>query len=62
MTVLQPKGYYSRLLPTPARPLSTSYEAKLIKLGEAMRYNVEREATLLLEWGLLTSASLLVTI
>ena len=46
MTVLQPKGYYSRLFPTPARPLSTSDETKLIKLGEAMRYDVEREGTL----------------
>jgi hypothetical protein len=45
MTVLQPKGYYSRLFPHPTRPLAESDE-KLIKLGEAMRYSVEREGTL----------------
>lgn len=46
MTIVQPKGYYSRLFPRPARPPSKSDEEKLIKLGEAMRYNVEREGTL----------------
>jgi hypothetical protein len=46
MMVPQPKGFYSRLFPVPARPLSRRDEAKLIKLGEAMRYNVEREGTL----------------
>ncbi len=46
MKVPQPKGYYSRLFPVPTRPLANSDEEKLIKLGEAMRYNVEREGTL----------------
>ncbi len=46
MTVLQPKGFYSRLFPVPARSLSRSEEEKLIRLGDAMRYNVEREGTL----------------
>lgn len=42
----QPKGFYSRLFPSPAAPLGVSEEEKLIKLGEAMRYDVEREGTL----------------
>ncbi len=46
MTLLQPKGFYSRLFPVPTRPLVTSEEEKLIELGEAMRYSVEREGTL----------------
>src|SRR6266498_4112207 len=46
MTVLQPKGFYSRLFPVPTRSLSRSEEEKLIRLGDAMRYNVEREGTL----------------
>src|SRR5712671_4703592 len=46
MTVLQPKGYYSRLFPLPAKPLGASDEEKLIKLGDAMRYDVEREGAL----------------
>lgn len=46
MRALQPKGHYSRLFPTPARPLSESDQEKLIKLGEAMRYDIEREGTL----------------
>jgi hypothetical protein len=46
MKVPQPKGYYSRLFPVPTRPIANSDEEKLIKLGEAMRYNVEREGTL----------------
>jgi len=46
MTRSQPKGYYSRLFPVPTRPLANSNEEKLIKLGEAMRYDIEREGTL----------------
>src|SRR5260370_30028 len=42
----QPKGFYSRLFPSPAAPLGVRDEEKLIKLGEAMRYDVEREGTL----------------
>jgi hypothetical protein len=42
----QPKGFYSRLFPSPAAPLGVREEEKLIKLGEAMRYDVEREGTL----------------
>jgi hypothetical protein len=45
-TIPLPKGYYSRLLQSPAEPLTTSDEGKLIELGNAMRYNVEREGTL----------------
>ena len=44
MTVPHPKGYYSRLFPASARPVDD--EGRLIKLGEAMRYDVEREGTL----------------
>jgi len=46
MTRSPPKGYYSRLFPMPAEPLAKSEEETLIKLGEAMRYDVEREGTL----------------
>jgi hypothetical protein len=46
MTRSQQKGYYSRLFPLPAEPLAKSEEETLIKLGEAMRYDVEREGTL----------------
>jgi len=42
----QPKGFYCRLFPPPAAPLGVCEEEKLIKLGEAMRYDVEREGTL----------------
>jgi hypothetical protein len=46
MTVPQTKGYYCRLFPPPTRTLANGDEEKLIRLGEAMRYNVEREGTL----------------
>lgn len=46
MTHSQHKGYYARLFQTPVEPLAKSQEKKLIKLGEAMRYDVEREGTL----------------
>jgi hypothetical protein len=42
----QPNGYYSRLFRPSAEPLTTSDEGKLIELGSAMRYEVEREGTL----------------
>ncbi len=42
----QPNGYYCRLFLVPTRPLANSDEEKLINLGEAMRYDVEREGTL----------------
>ena len=41
-----PKGYYSRLFPKPAKPIAAEDEEKLIELGNAMRYEVEREGTL----------------
>ncbi len=41
-----PKGHYSRLFGMPAQPIGESDEAKLIALGYAMRYEVEREGTL----------------
>ena len=46
MTHSQPKGYYTRLFRPPAEPLGKSEEEKLTRLGEAMRYDVEREGTL----------------
>jgi Animal haem peroxidase len=46
MTTLQAKGYYSRLFSAPTRPICNEGEEKLIKLGEAMRYDIEREGTL----------------
>lgn len=46
MTRSQPKGYYRRLYQKPAEPLGKSQEEKLVRLGEAMRYDVEREGTL----------------
>lgn len=46
MIVLQPNGCYSRLFPPPSRPFGKKDEEKLIKLGDAMRYDVEREGTL----------------
>ncbi len=46
MTVFKRKGYYCRLFPAPSSPIARSDEEKLIKLGEAMRYDVEREGTL----------------
>src|SRR5438552_7304078 len=42
----QLNGYYSRLFPSPAEPLAKSQEENLINLGEAMRYDIEREGTL----------------
>ena len=42
----QPKDYYSRLFQLPAEPLAKSEEEKLIQLGNAMRYDIEREGTL----------------
>jgi hypothetical protein len=41
-----PKGYYSRLFGLPAQPIGESDEEKLVELGSAMRYSVEREGTL----------------
>src|SRR5437667_12513854 len=43
---VQPKGYYSRLFPISAVHPVKNQEEKLIKLGSAMRYDVEREGTL----------------
>lgn len=42
----EPKGHYSRLFGLPAQPIGESEEAKLIELGNAMRYEVEQEGTL----------------
>lgn len=42
----EPRGYYSRLFPDPAEPILRDDEAKLVELGRAMRYEVEREGTL----------------
>jgi hypothetical protein len=41
-----PKGHYARLFPKPAQPIAADEEAKLIELGNSMRYKVEREGTL----------------
>lgn len=41
-----PKGHYSRLFAKPVAPISSSEESKLIKLGNSMCYEVEREGTL----------------
>jgi hypothetical protein len=41
----EPKGYYSRLFPKPAHPIARDEEEALIGLGNAMRYDVEREGT-----------------
>jgi hypothetical protein len=46
MTVLQPKHYYCRLVPAATEPIFQKDEVKLVRLGEAMRYNSEREGTL----------------
>lgn len=40
------KGYYSRLFAKPAHPIGRDQEEKLVELGNAMRYKVEREGTL----------------
>jgi hypothetical protein len=42
----EPKGHYARLFAKPAHPITGDEEAKLIELGTAMRYGVEREGTL----------------
>ncbi len=46
MTRSQLKGYYSRLFQTPHQPLGKNQEEKLLRLGEAIRYDVEREGAL----------------
>src|ERR1043166_9516608 len=45
MTILQPQGCYSRLFPPASRPIGKGDEEKLMRLGDAMRYDIEREAT-----------------
>lgn len=45
-TRAEPKGHYSRLFVRPARPITRNEEGKLIALGNAMRYETEREGTL----------------
>ena len=42
----EPRGHYSRLFAGPAKPALKYQEDKLIELGQAMRYEVEREGTL----------------
>ncbi len=42
----QPKGYYSRLFRPHVERVPNGQEEKLIKLGSAMRYDIEREGTL----------------
>src|ERR1700730_3652726 len=46
VTHSEPKGHYSRLFERPAKPVPMDQEDKLIELGKAMRYEVEREGTL----------------
>ena len=46
MTRSEPRGHYSRLFQKPAAPITRSQEAGLIELGQAMRYEIEREGTL----------------
>jgi hypothetical protein len=41
----EPKGYYSRLFAKPANPIGRDQEDALVALGNAMRYDVEREGT-----------------
>ncbi len=41
-----PKGHYDRLFAKPAQPIAAAEEAKLIELGNSMRYTVEREGTM----------------
>jgi hypothetical protein len=41
----EPKGYYSRLFAKPTKPITPDQEEKLNELGNAMRYEVEREGT-----------------
>ena len=42
----EPQGHYSRLFARPAKPVSPDEEDKLIELGQAMLYKIEREGTL----------------
>jgi hypothetical protein len=42
----EPKGHYCRLFEPATQPLTADDEDKLVQLGEAMRYDVEREGTL----------------
>ena len=46
MACSQAKGCYSRLFRPPVEPVANGQQEKLIKLGSAMRYNIEREGTL----------------
>lgn len=46
MTHSQPKEFYTRLFNPPVEPLETNQEEKLVRLGGAMRYDLEREGTL----------------
>lgn len=46
ITRSKPRGHYSRLFQKPAGPITKSQEAGLIRLGQAMCYEVEREGTL----------------
>jgi hypothetical protein len=46
MTRSEPRGHYCRLFARPAQPILRNQEDKLIELGQAMRYEVEREGTL----------------
>jgi hypothetical protein len=41
----EPRGFYSRLFPKPANPIAQDQEEGLVALGNAMRYDVEREGT-----------------
>jgi len=46
MTRSEPRGHYSRLFQKPAAPITKNHEGGLIELGQAMRYETEREGTL----------------
>jgi Animal haem peroxidase len=46
VTHSEPRGHYSRLFERPAKPVPRNQEDKLIELGKAMSYEVEREGTL----------------
>ena len=41
----EPRGYYSRLFAKAANPIAQDQEEVLVALGNAMRYDVEREGT-----------------
>ena len=45
-TRANPRGHYSRLFQKPAAPVTSEQEPRLIELGQAMRYEIEREGTL----------------